>query len=203
MGNKPTMTLEEMYFKFKLPSIPQGVMMSDFEKEVFYTLNFLRTQPGLMRQRLKRVTKKFKIKKKKLKERKKFLAHMSANKMTCPPIRVDKDIYYACRYWNEKFVNTDFMLGGVLVYLRKLRGEVKGLEHTSFDWKDSGEDFILYVFLNEDFTSPEDVCPFFSDKVTTFGCWFSENRAKKNWVRMCWVMKPEVARTSLAVKGLI
>ena len=62
MGSKPSMTLEEMYFKFKLPSIPPDVMMSDFEKEVFYTLNFLRTQPGLMRQRLKRVTKKYKIK---------------------------------------------------------------------------------------------------------------------------------------------
>lgn len=38
-----------------LPPIPKGTLTNLFEKEVFYTLNFLRTQPGLMRQRLKRV----------------------------------------------------------------------------------------------------------------------------------------------------
>ena len=64
MGSSQSLTLEQMYQKFELPPIPAGVMENQFEKEAFYTLNFLRTQPGLMRQRLKRVKKKYHIKNK-------------------------------------------------------------------------------------------------------------------------------------------
>jgi hypothetical protein len=98
MGNSQPYTLEEMYTKFKLPPIPKGVMETDFEREVFYTLNFLRTQPGLMRQRLKKVKRKYRIKRKLYKERKKFLTKMASKKLIQSPIQVDKDIYYACKY---------------------------------------------------------------------------------------------------------
>ena len=70
MGNNQTFTLEEMYNKLQLPPIPEGVMHDQFEKEVFYTLNFLRTKPGLIRQRLKAVKKKYKVKNSRYKERK-------------------------------------------------------------------------------------------------------------------------------------
>lgn len=50
------------------------------------------------------------------------------------PIQVDKDIYYAWKYWNEKFKDDDFKIGGTLVYLNKLHKNVKGFEHWAYEW---------------------------------------------------------------------
>mmetsp|Transcript_8496 Transcript_8496/g.9630 ORF Transcript_8496/g.9630 Transcript_8496/m.9630 type:complete len:96 (+) Transcript_8496:242-529(+) len=85
------------------------------------------------------------------------------------PIQIDKDIYHGCKAVNEKYSNTDFKLGGTLVYLNKLYKNVKGFEHTNFDFKGTGEEFVLYVFLTQDFISAEGVCPFFSNTVQYFG----------------------------------
>jgi hypothetical protein len=74
---------------------------------------------------------------------------MASKKLIQSPIQVDKDIYYACKYWNDKFVDTDFKIGGVLVYLRKLFGTANGLEHTSFDWKGKRTKFHTYYKQNK------------------------------------------------------
>ena len=64
MGSTQSYSLEEMYDKFDMPPVPSEVMTDQFEREMFYTLNLLRTEPGLMSLRLKRVKKKFCTKKK-------------------------------------------------------------------------------------------------------------------------------------------
>lgn len=117
-----------------LPPIPKDTITNLFEKEVFYTLNFLRTQPGLMRQRLKTVKKKYGVSGKKYRDRKKLLSKMVKANMIWNPIYIDKDIIDACKYCNEKFQDTDFNIGGTIVYLKMLHKNVKGLEHTTFDW---------------------------------------------------------------------
>ena len=64
MGSTQSYTLEEMYDKFDMPPVPSEVMTDKFEREMYYTLNLLRTEPGLMSLRLKTVKKKFGTKKK-------------------------------------------------------------------------------------------------------------------------------------------
>ncbi|CAI2375511.1 unnamed protein product [Moneuplotes crassus] len=210
MGNSNQVSIKKLYEKMStgensfLPQIPDGVMLSEFERDVFYTLNFLRTQPGLMIWRLGKVRKKFKISRKKYKDRRKLLAFMAKNKeYLASPIQVDKDIYYACKYCNEKFAESDFKIGGVLLYLNKLYKNVKGFEHTSFEWKGTGEEFVMYIFLKEDFTSVEGINPFFSNSIQYFGCNFSKNTVRKSCFRLCWTCKPEPKDNTLATKGLI
>jgi hypothetical protein len=60
---------------------------------------------------------------------------MASNNMIWNPIYIDKDIVNAWKYCNEKFQETDFNIGGTIVYLNKLHKNVQGLEHTSYDWK--------------------------------------------------------------------